>query len=89
LQLGLALYLNAWFDLDFERDASEYRPIKRSDCFEYARDYDFDEWQSDDLWFYIARMDRAYLKWRKETAPKKPEMPTLPGGKVRKRGGKS
>jgi hypothetical protein len=69
IRLGLALYLNAWFDLDYERDASEYEPIKRSDCFTYAADYDFDDEQREDLWYYIVRMDRAYLKYRRDTAP--------------------
>jgi predicted phosphoadenosine phosphosulfate sulfurtransferase len=58
--------------LDFERNAGEYQPIKRSDCFSYAHDYDFDDWQAEDLWYYVARMDRAYLKYRKATAPTPP-----------------
>lgn len=72
LFLGLALYLNAFFDLDFERYASDYEPIKRSDCFAYARDYEFSDCQREDLWYYVARMDKAYLAYRKQTAPKPP-----------------
>ena len=70
LRLGLALYLNAWYDLDLERDRSKFDPIKRSSCFDYAFDYDLSEEQTDDLWFYIGRMDREFLKWWKTKQPK-------------------
>lgn len=66
LRFGLALFFNAWFDLDTERDRPELVPISRSACFNYARDYDFDECQREDLWFYIQRMDNAALKWQSE-----------------------
>jgi hypothetical protein len=66
LRLGLALYFNAFFDLDTERDRGELQPIARSMCFQYAHDYEFDECQTDDLWYYIQRMDLAALKWQKE-----------------------
>lgn len=66
LRFGLALYFNAFFDLDTERDRVELMPIARSAVFQYAIDYDFDEWQADDLWFYIKRMDLASLKWQKD-----------------------
>jgi hypothetical protein len=89
LRLGLALYLNAWFDMDFERNVGEYQPIKRSDCFSYARDYELDDWQAEDLWYYIARMDRDYLKWRKDTAPKPPDVPTRKGSGVGRKPRKS
>jgi hypothetical protein len=80
LRLGLALYLNAWFDLDFERNREDYEPIKRSDCFSYASDYDFDFEQAEDLWYYIARMDRGFLKHKKDTAPPPPKPPRGSGG---------
>lgn len=66
LRLGLALYFNAFFDLDTERERIELQSIARSMCFQYARDYELDECQTDDLWFYIQRMDLAALKWQKE-----------------------
>lgn len=66
LRLGLALYFNAFFDLDTERDRADLQSIPRSKCFQYARDYELDEWQSDDLWYYIQRMDLASLKWQKD-----------------------
>lgn len=82
LYLGLALYLNAWFELDLERDRTKLEPIKRSSCFEYAADFDLTEEQADDLWFYIQRMDRDFLAWYKTKLPKPPKT-----GKAR-RGGK-
>lgn len=78
LRFGLALYFNAFFDLDTERDRVELMSIARSAVFQYAVDYDFDEWQSDDLWYYIKRMDLACLNWQKD-ANKRNEPPP-PGG---------
>jgi hypothetical protein len=66
----MAIYFNAFHELDFERDASSFEPIKRSVCFEYARDYGFDDLQTDDLWYYISRMDKGYLKYRHSQLPK-------------------
>jgi len=59
-------------------------PIKRSVCWQYAKDFDFDEEQADDLWFYIARMDRDFLKWYKSKQPK--PKPSHTGGRFK--GGK-
>jgi hypothetical protein len=70
LHLGSALYFNAWYDLDLERDRSKLERIKRSSCFEYAYDYDFTEEQTEDLWYYIQRMDREFLKWWQSKQPK-------------------
>lgn len=69
LRLGSALYFNAWFELDTERDRSKFETIKRSSCFEYAYDYEFDQEQTEDLWFYISRMDREFMKWWKSKQP--------------------
>lgn len=74
LFFGLALFLNAWFDMDGERDRSKMQRITRSMCFQYATDYDFDECQRDDLWFYISRMDVEFLQWWKKRQPK-PRVP--------------
>jgi hypothetical protein len=67
--------LNAFFELDFERDVSKFEPIRRSSCFEYANDYDFDLFQTEDLWYYILRMDKAFLKYRFDNRPKPPKEP--------------
>jgi hypothetical protein len=77
LFFGLALYLNAWHELDGERDRNKLEPIRRSSAFEYARDYAFDEIQCEELWLYIRDMDREFLKFfkgkiPKDTAPKPP-----------------
>jgi len=63
LHFGSALFLNAWFDLDPERDRSKGQGITRASCFQYARDYDLDHEQRDDLWTHIAAMDSAFLEW--------------------------
>lgn len=70
LFFGNALFLNAWFDLDTERDRKTYQPISRRMCFEYSEDYGLDEEQRDDLWFYMNRMDREFLEWFKKKQPK-------------------
>jgi len=70
LFLGLSLYLNAWHELDGERDRNKLEPIRRSSVFEYADDFGFDETQREDLWFYIREMDRDFLKFWKPKVPK-------------------
>lgn len=72
LFLGLSLYLNAWHELDGERDRSKLEPIRRSSVFEYADDYGFDEYQREDLWYYVREMDREFLKFWKGKLPKEP-----------------
>lgn len=66
----MALYLNVWFELDTERKRPQ--PISRSLCFQYAYDYDLTEEQRDDLWYYVARADEAFLAWwsKKQRRPK-------------------
>lgn len=55
--------------MDPERSEA-LRPIKRSDIFAYARDYDLSEEQTEDMVYYIREMDRAHLK--REAAKLKP-----------------
>jgi hypothetical protein len=69
LKPGLALYFNAWFELDGERERASYQRIKRSDVFEYAYDYDFTLWQTLDLWFYVRAMDAEFFEWWKKKHP--------------------
>lgn len=60
---GLILYLDAFFDLDSERDSSlGASRIPWSKIKEYAVAYDFDFVQTEDLIHFIKRMDNAYLK---------------------------
>lgn len=75
LYLGSALFLNAWFDLDTERDRPQYQRITRSMCFAYAEDYGFDEEQREDLWYFIKRMDQEFMEWwiKRQPKPKGPK----------------
>lgn len=72
------MFLNAWFDLDTERE----RPnrITRSMCFHYAVDYDFGSEQKEDLWYYIQQMDSEFLQWWVKKQPKA-KTPKAPNGK--------
>jgi hypothetical protein len=84
LHVGLSLYFNAWFELDLERDRKEAEYIKRSQVFEYARDYELSHEQREDMWFYIQQMDREFLPWwLKRNKPKEPKVPTIPKGRRR------
>lgn len=85
LFLGNAVFLNAWFDLDTERDRTRYQRINRSMCFRYADDYELDEEQKEDLWFYISRMDREFLEWWIKKQPKPREPRVKDGGTKPKR----
>jgi hypothetical protein len=78
LQLGLALYLNAWFELHEERGTTtdakgraheDY--LTRRQCFDYAIFYEFDTAQTEDLWYYVSAMDRGYMTYRKSLVPQR------------------
>lgn len=62
LQIGLQLYLQAFFDLDSER-SHEFapKPIPRSKVAEYIKELDLNEEQAEDLFFFIRKMDGAHL----------------------------
>lgn len=63
LDLGLQLYLQAFFDLDSERlNAFSLVRIPGSAVRTYAREYSFDDEQTALLDYYISEMDAAYLK---------------------------
>lgn len=72
LFFGNALFLNAWFDLDQERERP--KRITRTLCFAYAEDYDFDSEQKEDLWYFVQRMENEFLLWwlKKQPKPKTP-----------------
>ena len=63
LKTGLNIYITAFFELDCERShamaptAIPWRSIK-----EYAIAYDFDNEQTEDLMFFIRKMDTEHLK---------------------------
>lgn len=63
LKQGLELYLDAFYDLDSERGVSEtLGSIPWSKIKDYAEFYDFDEEQTECLFFFIREMDRAHRK---------------------------
>lgn len=63
LQNGLYLYLQAFFELDSERShAFGARPIPWSSIKDYAAAFNFDECQTDDLFYFIRQMDNEHLK---------------------------
>lgn len=63
LLLGSQFYLDAYFDLDSERShAMAPVAIPRSCIVEYAREYELDEEEKDDLIHLIRCMDNDRLK---------------------------
>lgn len=63
LQVGLQLYLQAFFDLDAERShAFQLVRIPGSAVRSYAREFNFDDEQFELLEYYISEMDAAHLK---------------------------
>lgn len=63
LQLGLQLYIQAFFDLDSERSHNMgLCPIPWASIINYAKVFEFDEEQTEDLIFHIKRLDREHLK---------------------------
>lgn len=63
LKLGLQLYLTAFFDLDAERESSmSIGRIPWSAIDRYARAYDLDSEQYEDMHFFIKQMDSEHIK---------------------------
>jgi len=63
LETGLQLFLQAFFDLDSERShASGLTPIPWTSIAAYARAFEFDEEQTEDLYFFVRRLDSEHLK---------------------------
>lgn len=63
LTLGLGLYLGAFFELDSERShAFGPTSIPFTSIVNYARAFDFDDEQAEDLVYYIRKMDEVNLK---------------------------
>lgn len=61
--MGLELYFNAWFELDYERRRLRGEHIKRSSVWEYGRDFELSQEQVEDLWYYVSRMDAQFMPW--------------------------
>lgn len=63
LKTGLQLYMQAFFDLDCERShALAPTAIPWSSVQDYARAFEFDEEQTEDLHYFVRRMDTEHLK---------------------------
>lgn len=62
LRFGLELYFGAFFDLNTCRQIGMgIAPIPWFSIRDYALVYEFDEEQTDDLFFFIRKMDHAYI----------------------------
>jgi hypothetical protein len=60
--MGLQLYLNAFFDLDSERShGNGLTPIPWTSIMNYAKAFDFDNEQTEDLIFFIRKLDSEHL----------------------------
>lgn len=60
---GLQLYLAAFFELDSERSHAVVPvSIPWSSIKEYAIAFEFDEEQTENLFFYVRKMDTEHLK---------------------------
>lgn len=59
---GLQLYMQAFFDLDSERShAMGLVVIPWSSIASYAQTFEFDEMQTEDLLYFIRRMDSSHI----------------------------
>lgn len=63
LELGLQLYLQAFFDLDSERShAMGITAIPWTRMKDYADAYEFDEEQREDMFFFVRKLDSEHMK---------------------------
>lgn len=63
LHIGLELFINAFFDLDTERQAGlSIGPIPWSKIREYATAFEFDQELTDDLFYFVKQLDNANMK---------------------------
>lgn len=63
LQIGLQLYLQAFFDLDSERShSSSLSPIPWTSIKQYATAIELDERQTDELFYFIKKLDKVHLE---------------------------
>jgi hypothetical protein len=70
LNLGLQIYLQAFFDLDTERpQGMDVGRIPHSAICAYAKNYNFDADQTDALSYFVLHMDNEYHKYRKSKQP--------------------
>lgn len=69
LSLGLELYYHAYLELHTTRSwAFGPGPIPWSAVRDYAEAHRFDVEQTEDLLYYVSKMDEAYIKYASEKA---------------------
>lgn len=61
LRFGLQLYLQAFLNLDSERNEG---PIPWSAIRDYAQAFELDEEQTDDLFYFVRRLDSEQMRIR-------------------------
>ena len=67
--LGMELYYNAFAELSTCRQQGMGpAPIPFTAILDYSRCFEFDPEQSDDLFFFVRELDRAFLDYHKEKA---------------------
>lgn len=72
LQIGLELYLNAFFELDSERQVGfSILPIPWRSIVNYAQVYGLDDEQQEDLIFLVRKMDNAHIERIRKKNPGK------------------
>jgi hypothetical protein len=63
LEPGLLLFLQAFYDLDSERShVNGLTPIPWTSMSAYAKAYEFDEEQTEDLFYFVKKLDAEHLK---------------------------
>jgi len=69
LELGNGLYWSAFFDLTTCRTTGwSVAPIPWTAMKEYSEVNEFDEYQTETLFFVVRAMDNAYMDWRAKKA---------------------
>jgi hypothetical protein len=68
----LEWYITAFYDLTNDRQSGFGEgPIPITSVLTYAKYYELDSYEVDDLWFFIRQLDAAYLKYvEKKNKPK-------------------
>ena len=68
LAWGLELYLNAFYELQFDRNDNEYIPW--SVIVNYASFNEFSKDQTESLIYFIRELDRVFKGWLNNKGPK-------------------
>jgi hypothetical protein len=64
LKSHLTLYFDGFLDLQFDRNESGYIPW--SVIIKYAEHHEFDKTQTENLVYFIRRLDECYKNWSKK-----------------------